>query len=515
MKSDSSMRRPSFLTRGYAALWAALALAVGLGATPTEAAPFAYVANQGSNNVSVIDTATNKVVTTIGVGFGPEAIAVTPDGNHAYVVGGGGFGSSGISSGTVSVIDTATNTVVAMVPVGAIPRGVAVTPDGTHAYVASWFFSPSVSVIDTATNTVVATVPLSNINPIAVAVTPNGKYAYVAGGVSGHPPTAAPTPTVFVIDTASNTVVAEVTVGEVNNPYVVISTGVAITPDGKQVYVTNSFPLDTVSVIDTASNTVVATVPVGGNPGGVAVTPDGTRAYVTGSNTVSVIATAADTVVASVPVAGYSSGVAVTPGGKQVYVTNSFPVDTVSVIDTASNTVVATVPVGDDPGGVGIIPPPPGTPFSAFSAKLEIHSGHKPNTDHFYLNASFTLGSTSNGIHPFAEPVTLKVGTFTATIPPASFKIADDQDDQNDREGGVGMKKFGPFRFHGVIDGVDLRVLIRPTGAKRYALEAEARHADLTGTKNPVAVTLAIGDDSGTVSVKAHIDQKLTGRDDD
>jgi hypothetical protein len=115
------------------------------------------------------------------------------------------------------------------------------------------------------------------------------------------------------------------------------------------------------------------------------------------------------------------------------------------------------------------------------------------------------LGSASNGIHPVTEPVTLKVGTFTATIPPGSFKIADDQDDQNDQEEAVGMKRFGPFHFNGVIKGVRLVVGIEPTGAKRYAFHAIAHSANLTGTVNPVMVTLTIGDDSGTTPVKAKI----------
>ncbi len=37
---------------------------------------------------------------------------------------------------------------------------------------------------------------------------------------------------------------------------------------------------NTVSVIDTATNTVVATVPVGNGPSGVAITPNGAFAYV-------------------------------------------------------------------------------------------------------------------------------------------------------------------------------------------------------------------------------------------
>ena len=60
-------------------------------------------------------------------------------------------------------------------------------------------------------------------------------------------------------------------------------------------------------------------------------------------------------------------------------------------------------------------------PFSAFSAKLEITFGKRPNTDAFELNSSFTLGSASNGINPPGEPVTLQVGAFTTTIPSGSF----------------------------------------------------------------------------------------------
>jgi hypothetical protein len=38
------------------------------------------------------------------------------------------------------------------------------------------------------------------------------------------------------------------------------------------------------------------------------------------------------------------------------------------------------------------------------------------------------------------------------------------------------------------------------------AFHANARDANLAGTTNPVSVTLTIGDDTGTTSVKADID---------
>ena len=296
---------------------------------------------------------------------------------------------------------------------------------------------------------------------------------------------------------------------------------------------------NTVSVIDTATNTVVATVPVGSVPAGVAVTPDGKHAYVTnfvpgiparfgdrhghqhggghgpggelaplGSpsprmgntpmsrmmspTTVSVIDTATNTVVATVPVGSCPFGVAVTPDGKHAYVANDLSSNTVSVIDTATNTVVATVGVGNSPIAVGIVPPPPGVPFLAFSALLAIQFGGTPNQDAFGFGSNITLSSTAPAINPVTQPVTLQVGSFATTIPIGSFVA----------------QKDGSFAFKGVIDGVSLEALIKQTGTLRYAFQAKATGANLTGTTNTVYVTLAIGGDkqnSGATSVTAAI----------
>jgi YVTN family beta-propeller protein len=191
-------------------------MGLGLIASPAAAAPFAYVVNSGGihGNVSVIDTATNppSVVATIPV-VDATAVALTPDGKHAYV--------ANAASHNMSVIATATNTVVATVPVGNLPVGVAVTPDGKHAYVTNTG-SVYVSVIDTTANTVVATItlPLSSVS-YGVAVTPDSKHAYVTS-MSGEDGSS----NVWVIDTGTNTV--ETTIPAGNFPY-----GVVVSPDGK------------------------------------------------------------------------------------------------------------------------------------------------------------------------------------------------------------------------------------------------------------------------------------------
>ena len=128
---------------------------------------------------------------------------------------------------------------------------------------------------------------------------------------------------ISVIDTSTNTATTPTnlsyTGGEISIPI-----GIAVTPNGASVYVTN-FGTDTVAVIATATNTVTATIPVGGGPSRVAITPDGTKAYVSNEfgGTVSVINTATNTLVGGpISVGSSPAGVAITPNGAYAYVAN-------------------------------------------------------------------------------------------------------------------------------------------------------------------------------------------------
>jgi large repetitive protein len=114
----------------------------------------AYISdpNPTSNKVFVIDTTTNTIVgSPISTGVMPIGVAITPDGRYVYIANNG--------SNTVSVLDAVTDRVVNSVSVPAGPIGVAVTPDGKYAFVTSAVFGSftgnTVSVINTATNTLV------------------------------------------------------------------------------------------------------------------------------------------------------------------------------------------------------------------------------------------------------------------------------------------------------------------------------------------------------------------------
>ena len=236
----------------------------------------AYVVNQGDNTISVIDTATNMVIgTSAPLASQLGNLAVGPNGTRLYVTTG---------SNTVMVVDSSTLTAVgAPIPVGYFPADVAVSPDGSRVYVANagdWMdgYVGTVSVIDTATNSVVAEPVVGSGTvftvPQALVVSPNGSLVYVANAGEGS---------VSVIDTTTNTVVGEPIAIEWGAPLY----DLAISPNGTRLYValSNLEGTGTVAVLDTATNVVVATIPIDpGNPRSapytLAISPDGSRLYV-------------------------------------------------------------------------------------------------------------------------------------------------------------------------------------------------------------------------------------------
>ncbi|HNM35519.1 MAG TPA: YncE family protein, partial [Anaerolineales bacterium] len=106
----------------------------------------------------------NTKLTEVQVGEEPRSVVITPNKAFAYV--------TNQVSGTVSVIDLNSQTKVTDITVGAEPYGIALTPDGTRAYVAN-SASNTVSIIDTTTNTVVGTINIPGVQPRGVAITNN------------------------------------------------------------------------------------------------------------------------------------------------------------------------------------------------------------------------------------------------------------------------------------------------------------------------------------------------------
>jgi YVTN family beta-propeller protein len=124
-------------------------------------------------------------------------VSISPDGKSLYVV--GVTNGTTVNSYYVEVIDTQTNTATTRIGLGNNGR-IAVTPDGNHAYVTD--DGGDLWVIDTTKNAVLASVAISKGNPLlGVSITPDGTRVYVTCGNNS---------TIYVLDTATNRVVQTV-----------------------------------------------------------------------------------------------------------------------------------------------------------------------------------------------------------------------------------------------------------------------------------------------------------------
>ncbi len=271
----------------------------------------AYVTNRVSGSISMVNTATNTVITTtILDSLVPvQGVVASPDGKRVYVAN----GSTGIK-----VLDAAKLTVVDTIPVNAgggahvNPQGLAVSPDGRLLYVSDNNDGGAVTVLEIATKSVIASLSFgAGATPMGIAPSPDGTHAYIAFSGLNE---------IEVFDPFGNIVIGTLLVG--SNPV-----GVVVTPNGQKIYVSNELD-NTVSVYDTTTSQIT-TKPVGTAPEGIAISPDGTRVYVanSGSNSVSVMSASSDQVIDTINNLGSGPivpiGIAISPDGKRAYVTNS------------------------------------------------------------------------------------------------------------------------------------------------------------------------------------------------
>src|SRR5258707_1883162 len=146
---------------------------------------------------------------------------------------------------------------------------------------------------------------------------------------------------VMLIDPATNTVVGEIKEIEVNH-------GAAVAPDGSRFYITNEAE-STLDIADAKTLKVTKHIPLTSHPNNIAVSKDGKRVYVAivaGAGAVDVIDTATLTRVKSIRTEGGIHNVYVTPDGNFV-VAGSIPGRKVTVIDQKTEEVLWSVPTED------------------------------------------------------------------------------------------------------------------------------------------------------------------------
>jgi len=132
---------------------------------------------------------------------------------------------------------------------------------------------------------------------------------------------------IFLIDPATNTIVGEITGIEVNH-------GAAAAPDGSRFYFTNEAN-ETLDVVDGNTLAVTKSIPLSGRPNNVAISRDGRRVYVAiveAPGAVDVIDTASLELDKTIPTRGGVHNTFVTPDGRHV-VAGSIAGKNLTVID--------------------------------------------------------------------------------------------------------------------------------------------------------------------------------------
>ena len=169
------------------------------------AATTLYIADRGTPDaVHVFDIATLTTTTTIPVGTDPWGIDITPDGRYVL--------TANEDSHDVSVIDTASNTVITntFLAADADPRDIDINAKGTLAYVTSGAIDDTgpdgVYVIDLATFQLIDIIyspAAGGSNPNVIAVAPDFASLDPVANFTTTTPIAAGTPVQFT-DTTSN-----------------------------------------------------------------------------------------------------------------------------------------------------------------------------------------------------------------------------------------------------------------------------------------------------------------------
>jgi YVTN family beta-propeller protein len=281
--------------------------------------------------VLVIDEASHDVLTRIPVGAGPAIIIQTPDHKKLFTANWG--------DKTVSIIDTRRDTAKTLAMPGR-PYVIAMAPDGKHVYVGLDTVN-EIALIDTATDAIARSLDFSEL-PASIIASPDNQTIYVATLGLG----------------ITNGGLVGVQVADGSKPWPSVTVGrspawITIARDGQKVYTLN-FLSDTVSVVDVHSWKVTATVDTGEGSQGIIgnVTPDGKQLWVTnhGTNEVIAIDTTSNAVVKRIPLAARPVGVEFNADGSRVYITDFGP-DSVNE-PVRANYLLTGVYDGTTPGQV-------------------------------------------------------------------------------------------------------------------------------------------------------------------
>jgi len=308
-----------------------------------------YAADQTSNTVSVIDPSANKLLGVIRLGDPvPGALSAVYKGQ--LLVHGLGYSPDSktlavvsVGSNSVTLIDTATNKVKGTVYVGRSPHEAFFTPDGRELWV-TVRGEDYVSVIDPMKMKETRRVQLAN-GPGMTMFGPDGRYAFVCSSF---------TPELAVIETASHKVIQRLPQASPFCPNIAVSpesdeVWITLKDIGKVQVFKAKPPFEQIALLDTGPITNHVNFANNGNGKFAYITIGGTnevKAYRRGAK---------PELVATIPVGDLPHGIWLSGDGTRVYVALENGQHAVA-IDTFSNKVIANIPIGQTTQALVYVP---------------------------------------------------------------------------------------------------------------------------------------------------------------
>lgn len=312
-------------------------LATGVGWRAT-CADTLFVSDERDNTVTVIDSATLKVIKKIPVGRRPRGIVIAPDFKEVLVCAG--------DDNRIDVIDTATLAVTRSLNSGPDPETLGLSPSGKTVYIANEDDS-MLSMLDRASGELIGRLAVG-IEPEGVSVNSGETIGVVVSESSSM---------AHFFDPHTQKLLANVLVDA--RPRVV-----EFTPDQRHVWVASEVG-GTVAVIDTASKTVERKIAfeVPGvrsefvQPEGIRFVPATNSAFVAlgRANHVAVVDLHSYEVKSYIEVGRRVWQLGLSRDAKTLYAVNGLTND-VSVIDVQSHKVRQSILVGKLPWGIAIGP---------------------------------------------------------------------------------------------------------------------------------------------------------------
>lgn len=314
------------------------------------ALPRIYVPHVKSNDVYVIDPATNQVIDKFKVVTNPQHVVPSWDLKTLWVAN----NAEGTTKGSLTPIDPLTGKPGKPVPVDD-PYNMYFTPDGKHAVVVAEAFA-RLDFRDAHTMALDFSIPAPECKGINHAdYSIDGRYAIFTCEFAGR---------LVKIDMVERKVVGYLKLSRGGMPQ-----DIRVSPDGKVFYVADMMA-DGVFVIDGDAFKETGYIPTGVGTHGLYPSRDATKLYISnrGSNkirgakggpgSVSVLDFATRKVVATWPIpdGGSPDMGNVSADGKQLWLSGRFD-NVVYSIDTGTG-AVTKIPVGNQPHGLTVWPQP-------------------------------------------------------------------------------------------------------------------------------------------------------------